>query len=70
VLGYDPRRVALAREAFGAFRWPIARFERDEVRLIGDLAGTETLGSLLAGGHTVKHPPGWRDSAASVLERR
>ena len=70
LLGYDPRRVALAREAFGAFRWPIARFERDEVRLIGDLAGTETLGSLLAGGHTVKHPPGWRDSAASVLERR
>jgi uncharacterized protein (DUF362 family) len=70
LLGYDPRRVALAREAFGAFRWPIARFERDEVRLIGDLARTETLGSLLAGGHTVKHPPGWRDSAASVLERR
>jgi uncharacterized protein (DUF362 family) len=70
LLGYDPRRVALAREAFGAFRWPIARFERDEVRLIGDLAGSETLGSLLAGGHTVKHPPGWRDSAASVLERR
>ena len=70
LLGYDPRRVALAREAFGAFRWPIARFERDEVRLIGDLAGTETLGSLLASGHTVKHPPGWRDSAASVLERR
>jgi len=70
LLGYDPRRVALAREAFGAFRWPIARFERDEVRLIGDLAGTETLGSLLAGEQTVKHPPGWRDSAASVLERR
>jgi uncharacterized protein (DUF362 family) len=70
LLGYDPRRVALAREAFGAFRWPIARFERDEVRLIGDFAGTETLGSLLASGHTVKHPPGWRDSAAAVLERR
>lgn len=70
LLGYDPRRVALAREAFGAFRWPIARFERDEVRLIGDLGGTETLAGLLAGGHTVKHPPGWRDSAAAVLERR
>jgi len=70
LLGYDPRRVALAREAFGAFRWPIARFERDEVRLIGDLGRTETLASLLADGHLVKHPPGWRDSAAAALERR
>ena len=29
LLGYDPRRVALAREAFGRFRWPITAFEPD-----------------------------------------
>ena len=65
LLGYDPRRVALAREAFGRFRWPIAAFESDEVRLVGDLA--DAAGSLvgaLTAARPVKHPPGWRDSAA------
>jgi len=70
VLGYDPRRVALAREAFGRFRWPIAAFACDEVRLSGDLGGGESLAGALGAAQSVKHPPGWRDSAASVLERR
>ena len=71
LLGYDPHRVALAREAFGRFRWPITAFERDEVRLIGELGGgTATLSDVLAATQSIKHPPGWRDSAAASLERR
>jgi uncharacterized protein (DUF362 family) len=67
LLGYDPRRVALAREAFGRFRWPIAAFEPDEVRLAGDLADeTGSLAGALGAAPAVKHPPGWRDSAASA----
>ena len=74
LLGYDPRRVALAREAFGRFRWPLTAFESDEVRLIGDLAAEgQSLADLLGAAPPVKHPPGWRDSAAaaqSPTERR
>ncbi|HXL46672.1 MAG TPA: DUF362 domain-containing protein [Candidatus Binatia bacterium] len=71
LLGYDPHRVALAREAFGRFRWPITAFERDEVRLIGDLGGgAARLTGVLASAQSVKHPPGWRDSAAAALEYR
>jgi hypothetical protein len=57
LLGYDLRRVALTRGAFGHFRWPITAFEPDEVRLIGD-PGDEP-GSL-----------GWRGCAAAWTEAR
>ncbi len=70
VLGYDTRRVALAREAFGRFRWPIAAFASDEVRLIGDLGGGESLAGVLGAAQSVKHPPGWRDSAATPCATR
>lgn len=70
VLGYDPRRVALAREAFGGFRWPIAAFASDEVRLSGDLGGGESLAGALEAAQSVKHPPGWRDSAATPCAAR
>ncbi len=68
LLGYDPRRVALTREAFGRFHWPLAAFESDEIRLTGDLEDEAgSLAGALGGAHSVKHPPGWRDSAAAPL---
>jgi uncharacterized protein (DUF362 family) len=71
LLGYDPRRVALTRGAFGHFRWPITAFEPDEVRLIGDLGDEPgSLAQALATAQSVKHPPGWRDSAAAWTEAR
>ena len=71
LLGYDPRRVALTRGAFGHFRWPITAFEPDEVRLIGDLGDEPgSLAQTLAAAQSVKHPPGWRDSAAAWTEAR
>jgi len=71
LLSYDPRRVPLAREAFGRFRWPIAAFESDEVRLIGDLEdGADSLAGALGAAQAVKHPPGWRDSAAAWCARQ
>ena len=71
LLGYDPRRVALTRGAFGRFQWPITAFEPDEVRLIGDLGDEAgSLARALAAAQSVKHPPGWRDSAAAWTECR
>jgi uncharacterized protein (DUF362 family) len=71
LLGYDPRRVALTRGAFGHFRWPITAFEPDEVRLVGDLGDEPgSLAQALAAAQSVKHPPGWRDSAAAWTEAR
>jgi len=71
LLGYDPRRVALTRGVFGRFQWPITAFEPDEVRLIGDLGDEAgSLARALAAAQSVKHPPGWRDSAAAWTECR
>jgi uncharacterized protein (DUF362 family) len=68
LLGYDPHQVALTREAFGRFRWPIAEFERADVRLIrGDAEEAGAIFDALAA--PVKHPPGWRECAAATVSR-
>jgi hypothetical protein len=67
LLGYDPARVSIAREAFGQFRWPLAAFTHEAVRLCGQLgegAADELLGAR-APLFEVKHPAGWRDAAAT-----
>jgi uncharacterized protein (DUF362 family) len=66
LLGYDPARVSIAREAFGRFRWPLTNFPHERVRLCGDLgegAADELLGGRGAPLFQVKHPAGWRDAA-------
>jgi len=66
LLGYDPSRVSIAREAFGRFRWPLTTFAHEGVRLCGDLgegAADELLGARAAPLFQVKHPAGWRDAA-------
>lgn len=66
LLGYDPARVSIAREAFGRFRWPLTTFTHADVHLCGDLsdgAADELFGALPAPLFQVKHPAGWRDAA-------
>lgn len=68
LLGYDPRRVSIAREAFGRFRWPLATFAHEGVRLCGDL-GEGAADELFGAGaplFQVKHPAGWRDAASGA----
>jgi uncharacterized protein (DUF362 family) len=68
LLGYDPLRVSIAREAFGHFRWPLATFAHEGVRVCGDLGeGTadELLGTRAEPLFQVKHPAGWRDASAA-----
>jgi len=60
LLGYDPARVPIVREAFAAFRWPLTAFRAADVEVIGD-CGTH-MGAAQA---PVVHPVGWRDAASS-----
>jgi uncharacterized protein (DUF362 family) len=65
VLGYEPNRVPLAREAFEPFRWPIAFFSPDDVVVLGDLGSgkaTDVLSSRELASEVV-YPAGWRDAA-------
>jgi uncharacterized protein (DUF362 family) len=66
LLGYDPTRIPIAREAFGAFRWPLASFASRDVRLVGAL-GEGRADDLLPGRAMpgpVAYPLGWLDAVA------
>jgi uncharacterized protein (DUF362 family) len=66
LLGYDPTKVPIVREAFGSFRHPLISFAPSEVRVVGD-TGTGMADDVLAGHDVVNqviHPVGWRDAAA------
>ncbi len=65
LLGYDAQRIAICREAFGQFRWPLTRFTHRDVTLVGDL-GEGIADELLqerACSVSVSYPPGWSDAA-------
>lgn len=67
LLGYEPERISIARQAFGRFRWPLTTSASDSVNICGDL-GSGLARELLGGGaplFEVKHPLGWRDAAAT-----
>ncbi|HEY0100190.1 MAG TPA: DUF362 domain-containing protein [Pyrinomonadaceae bacterium] len=69
LLGYEPQRVSIAREAFARFRWPLTTFTHEEVSVCGDLgegAADELLGRRPEPLFRVKHPAGWRDAAAAA----
>jgi uncharacterized protein (DUF362 family) len=67
LLGYDPRAVPLTREAFRPFRWPLATFAAEDVRVTGDLGEGAPEGVLGWPPLPVRHPVGWRAvSLASV----
>jgi uncharacterized protein (DUF362 family) len=64
LLGYEPARVAIVREAFGEFRWPITGFKSADVAVSGDLGegrADEVLPQL--GLPAIRYPAGWRDAA-------
>jgi hypothetical protein len=68
LLGYEPSMIAIVREAFGEFRWPLASFRSDTVLLTGDWGeglATEVLALRNIPGAVV-HPSGWRDAATRV----
>ena len=69
LLGYDPHQVAVAREAFGRFSWPIAAFSPADVRLMSE-NGADAESFVGSFARPVKHPPGWRACAAVSAERR
>jgi uncharacterized protein (DUF362 family) len=68
LLGYDPSRVAIVRQAFNRFRWPLASFGPGEVSIIGDL-GESYADELLPTCDlpAVNYPAGWRDAARSQV---
>ncbi len=64
LLGYDPRRIPVAKNSFGKFRWPIASFASSDVVALGDIAGRvdEVLWAKPII-DSIKYPAGWRDAA-------
>jgi uncharacterized protein (DUF362 family) len=64
LLGYEPERVAIVREAFSQFRWPIAGFKSTDVAISGDL-GEGRADELLPSQDqpVIDYPAGWRDAA-------
>ena len=68
LLGYEPSRVPIVREAFGQFRWPIAAFQSTDVNITGDL-GEGRADELLPARDlpAVNYPAGWRDAARETI---
>jgi hypothetical protein len=59
LMGFDPQKIPIVREAFGAFSFPLARFTPSEitVRLEGE---TVPASSILPKGQPFIPPRGWR----------
>ncbi|MBI3652060.1 MAG: DUF362 domain-containing protein [Acidobacteria bacterium] len=72
LLGYDPLRIPVVREAFGAFSWPLARFAADQVQMLGDVesGSAKRARTCLQQPAAIVYPAGWRDAAASVQNHR
>ncbi|HEX8185823.1 MAG TPA: hypothetical protein VF747_13750, partial [Blastocatellia bacterium] len=68
LLGYDPERIPIVRNAFDDFGWPLTGFAPGDIRLVGDLGegrASDLLGRYNSG-EDVNHPVGWRDAARHV----
>jgi uncharacterized protein (DUF362 family) len=67
LLGYDPTRIPIAREAFGRFRWPLASFPPEAVTVVGDV-GSGPAGAVLSRRdlpQPIAYPLGWIDAVAA-----
>jgi uncharacterized protein (DUF362 family) len=66
LLGYDPQRVPIAREAFGRFRWPLAPFTDNAVELVGDLGSAPASQILVSRDppRPIVYPIGWLGAVA------
>jgi hypothetical protein len=69
LLGYDPLRIPIAREAFGRFRWPLTTFGQADVELTGDL-GAGRADEVLAEYELppVSYPLGWADAVGGSTD--
>jgi len=65
LLGYDPTKVSIVREAFQQFRWPIAGFSPEEILLVGDWTAEQLDDKQRANAFAVKRPLGWRSAIAA-----
>lgn len=66
LLGYEPARIPLVRQAFEVFRWPLTNSDPEAVSLVGEL-GEGLASDVLrarASQQEVVYPIGWRDAAA------
>lgn len=64
LLGYDPERIPITREAFKRFQWPLTSFAQDDVVLLGDAgsgSAAEALGPKEVPADLV-YPAGWQDA--------
>ncbi len=64
LLGYDPLKIPIVREAFGSFRWPIAPFAPEDIRVLGDHGSgspARVLGSYRRP-LVPSYPIGWREA--------
>lgn len=70
LLGYDPKRIPLTREAFGNFPWPLTAYAATEVEFLKGWKKNKTDKALEEGRAPlpVIHPIGWRDAALSELK--
>ena len=68
LLGYDPHRIPIAREAFGLFRWPVVLFPQNQIQLVGDL-GSGSIGEVLGDyspPRSMRYPSGWLSAVADA----
>lgn len=66
LLGYDPQQVAIVREAFGDFRWPLTPFAAEDVTLIAERR-SKSIDHFLESGIPplpVIYPKGWIAAAS------
>jgi uncharacterized protein (DUF362 family) len=62
LLAYEPEKIPIVWRAFEKFRWPLATFAGNQVRITGDL-GDGFADELLQPDLAVDYPIGWRDAA-------
>lgn len=70
LLGYDPVRIPISREAFGRFRWPLASFDAAAVRIVGDLGPRAAERADLSLPPDMAYPVGWLPAVAEPAGAR
>lgn len=68
LLGYDPTRIPIVREAFGNFRWPITKFVPSDIFLLGDWGAgkAEELLTSVRKPSSLIYPMGWKDAVSTT----
>jgi uncharacterized protein (DUF362 family) len=61
LLGYDPQRLPVVRQAFGEFNMPLTTFAAEEVTVVGEADHQQLLHKYAK---PILYPAGWRDAAS------